>query len=343
LAKADGRGERGQENHVTTRIAVIDDWLNVAEKAIDWSRLKARAEVVFFQKNFPAGSEDQAAKLLGSFDAILPMRERSSFSAKMLAHLPRLKMLSLTGHKNPHVDLAAATKAGIVVAQCGSKTPAYAAELTLALMLAAVRRLNLADANMRAGKFQDGVGLGLVLRGRTLGIIGLGRIGTEMAGFARALGMRVLAWSQNLTEEKAQAAGARLVDKETLLSESDIVTLHVVLSERSKGMIGAAELARMKPGAILVNTARGPLIDERALLDALNTGRISAALDVYDEEPLPADHPLRKAPNTVLSPHLGFSTVENFGEFYSGAMDNILAWLDGKPQQVANPEVLKQK
>jgi phosphoglycerate dehydrogenase-like enzyme len=325
------------------RIAVIDDWQNVAAKATDWSALEARAEITFFQRNFPAGREEEAAQQLGDFDVILPMRERSSFSAAMLARLPRLKMLSLTGHKAPHVDFAACTARGIVVSQCGSKTPAYAAELTLALMLAAARRLTVGDANMRAGKFQDGVGLGIVLRGRTLGIIGLGRIGGEMAGFGRALGMRVLAWSQNLTEAKAQAAGARLVDKDTLLAESDVVSLHLVLSERSRAVIGEAELTRMKPGAILVNTARGPLIDTPALLKALNANRISAALDVYDEEPLPADHPLRRAPNTVLTPHLGFSTEEIFGEFYSGAIENILAYLDGRPANVANPEVLNRK
>jgi phosphoglycerate dehydrogenase-like enzyme len=173
-------------------------------------------------------------------------------------------------------------------------------------------------------------------------VIGLGRIGTEVAAFGRALGMRVLAWSQNLTEEKAKAAGATLVDKDTLLSESDVVSLHLVLSERSRGIIGARELARMKKGAILVNTARGPLVDEAALLRALHDGRISAGLDVYDEEPLPVEHPLRQVPNTVLSPHLGFSTVENLGDFYRGSIANILAFLDGKPVNVANPDVLKR-
>ena len=326
---------------MATRIAVIDDWQNVAAQAADWSELKRRAEIVFFQRHFPRGSEDEAAKALADFDIILPMRERSWFSAALLARLPRLKLLSLTGHKAPHVDFATCTQNGIVVTQCGSKTPAYAAELTLALLLAAARRLSIADANMRAGKFQEGVGLGIVLRGRTLGIIGLGRIGAEVAAFGRALGMRVLAWSQNLTEEKASAAGARLVDKDTLLAESDVVSLHLVLSERTRGIIGRSELQRMKPGAILVNTARGPLIDTPALVEALNARRLHAALDVYDEEPLPAGHPLRSAPNTVLSPHLGFSTEEIFGEFYSGAIENILAFLNGQPVHVSNPDVLK--
>jgi phosphoglycerate dehydrogenase-like enzyme len=327
---------------MATRVAVIDDWLNIAAKCADWSTLAGRAEITFMPENFPVGAEDAAAARLAEFDIILPMRERSWFTPALLARLPRLKMLSLTGHKAPNVDFATCTQRGILVSQAGSKTPAYAAELTLALLLAAARKLTLADANMRAGRFQEDVGLGIVLRGRTLGVMGLGRIGTELAAFGRALGMRVLAWSQNLTEERARQAGAQLVDKATLLSESDAVTLHLVLSERTRGIIGSAELARMKPGAILVNTSRGPLVDERALLDAVQSGRITAALDVYDQEPMPADHPLRTAPNTVLSPHLGFSTIENFADFYRGAIDNILAFLNGRPSNVANPDVLKR-
>lgn len=325
------------------RIAVIDDWLGIAENIIDWSSLRTRGEVKFFQRNFPIGAEADAERELRDFDIILPMRERSSLLAPTLSRLPRLKMLSLTGHKNPHVDFAYCTGKGIVVSQAGSKTAAYAAELTLALILAAARNLAKADAGMRTGKFQEGAGLGIVLRGRTLGIVGLGRIGAEMAGFGRALGMRVLAWSQNLTEDKAKAAGAEYASKDRLLSESDVVTLHLVLSERTRHIIGAPEIARMKQGAMLVNTSRGPLIDEAAMLAALHDGRIKAALDVYDEEPLPPNHKLRLAPNTVLSPHLGFSTIENIGDFYRHAADNILAYLDGAPQHVVNPDVLKNK
>ena len=323
------------------RVAVIDDWQNVAAVSTDWSGLKAKAEVVFFQRSFPEGAETDAV-LLADFDIILPMRERSIFSAALLSRLPRLKMLSLTGMKAPNVDFTYCTTHGIVVSQAGSKTPAYAAEMALALMLAAARRIPQADANMRAGRFQDGVGLGQVLRGKTLGIIGLGKIGTEVARFAQALGMRVLAWSQNLTAEKAEAAGGMFVEKNVLLAESDVVTLHLIFSERTRGIIGASELARMKEGAILVNTARGPLVDEAALLKALHENRIVAALDVYDEEPLPPSHPLRSAPNTVLSPHLGFSTSEVFGDFYKGAIENILAFLNGTPTRVANPDVLKR-
>jgi len=324
------------------RVAVIDDWQKVAEQSADWSALRGQAEIVFFRDNFPKGSEESAAAQLSGFDVILLMRERSSFHVELLERLPRLKMISATGAKTPHIDLDYCTAHGIVVTQSTAAIPGYAAEMTLALMLAAARKIPLADANMRQGKFQDGIGLGIVLRTRTLGIIGLGKIGTEMARYATALGMRVLAWSQNLTPEKAEAAGARWVDKDTLLTQSDVVTLHLVLSNRSRGVLGARELGLMRPGAILVNTSRGPLVDEAALLEALEAKRIFAALDVYDEEPLPPDHPIRTAPNTILSPHLGFSTSEVFHDFYQGAIDNILAFLGGTPTRVVNPEVLKK-
>jgi phosphoglycerate dehydrogenase-like enzyme len=324
------------------RVAVIDDWQNVAQGCADWSDLRERAEIVFFRENFPVGAEDRAAERLADFDAVLLMRERSWFLEPLLERLPRLKVISATGGKTPHIALDLCTRRGIVVTKSVATIPGYAAEMGLALMLAAARKIPLADATMRSGKFQDGVGLGIVLRTRTLGIIGLGKLGTEMAGYGNALGMRVLAWSQNLTEERAKAAGAKLVDKDTLLSHSDVVTLHLVLSERTRGIIGAGDLAKMKHGAILVNTSRGPLVDEKALLDALNAKRIFAALDVYDEEPLPAEHPIRTAPNTILSPHLGFSTEEVFRDFYQGAIDNIVAYLEGKPTNVINPDALKR-
>ena len=324
------------------RVAVIDDWQNIAAESADWSALQQKTEIVFFQKNFPAGAEEEAAKELSDFDAILLMRERSSFCEPMLKRLPRLKMISATGAKTPHIDAAYCTKNGIVISQSTASVAGYAAEMTLALMLAAARKVPMGDANMRAGKFQDGVGLGTVLRGRTLGVIGLGKIGKDMVLYGKALGMRVVAWSQNLTDEKAQAVGAERVEKEQLLAQSDVVTLHLVLSERSRGVLGAKELGLMKDQAILVNTSRGPLVDESALLEALHAGRIVAALDVFDEEPLPADHSIRSAPNTVLSPHLGFSTKEVFRDFYQGAIDNIVAFLDGSPSSVANPKALKQ-
>jgi phosphoglycerate dehydrogenase-like enzyme len=216
----------------------------------------------------------------------------------------------------------------------GGKTGSNTAELALGLMLAAARQIPAGDAAIRAGRFQDGVGAGLDLAGRTLGIIGLGRIGKLMARYGNALGMRVLAWSQNLSAEAAAAAGAPLVTKDELLQQADVVTLHLVLSDRTRGILGAGDLARMKPGALLVNTSRGPLVDEPALIAALQSGRIRAALDVYDREPLPRDHPLRTLPNTVLTPHLGYTTVETFEEFYAQSIENALAFLDGKPVRV---------
>ena len=261
------------------RVAVIDDWQNIAAESADWSALQQKAEIVFFQKSFPAGAEEKAAKELSDFDAILLMRERSSFREPMLKRLPRLKMISATGAKIPHIDAAYCTEKGIVISQSTASVAGYAAEMTLALMLAAARKIPLGDTNMRAGKFQDGVGLGTVLRGRTLGVIGLGKIGKDMALYGKALGMRVIAWSQNLTDENAEAVGAERVDKEQLLAQSDVVTLHLVLSERSRGVLGVEELGLMKDQAILVNTSRGPLVDESALLEALNAGRIVAEFD----------------------------------------------------------------
>jgi phosphoglycerate dehydrogenase-like enzyme len=323
------------------RVAVVDDWQNVAAQSADWSALREKAEIVFFQKNFPLGAEDEAARELLNFDIVLLMRERTWLREPMLKRLPRLKMISATGGKTPHIDTEYCTKNGIVISKSMASVAGYAAEMTLALMLASARNLTTGDAAMRAGKFQDGVGLGTVFRGRTLGIVGLGKIGTDMARYGAALGMRVVAWSQNLTDEKARAAGAERLEKDQLLSQSDVVTLHLVLSDRSRGVLGADELAMMKDGAILVNTARGPLVDEAALLKELQAKRIFAALDVYDEEPVPEDHPIRHAPNTVLSPHLGFSTKEVFRDFYQGAIDNIVSYLEDSPTNVVNPDVLK--
>jgi phosphoglycerate dehydrogenase-like enzyme len=317
------------------RVAVIDDWQNAAAKLIDWSPLAARAEIVFFQRHFAAGEEDEAAKLLGDFDVILLLRERSRFSGVLIARLPRLKMLSCTGSRAPNVDLEAATKHGIVCTlTSGGHSPAPAAEISLALLLACARKIPQGDAAIRAGRFQEGIAPGISLEGRTLGIVGLGRIGAYMARYGHALGMRVIAWSQNLTAEKARAGGAELVTKDQLFSESDAVTVHLVLGPRSRGLIGAADFARMKKGAIFINTSRGPIIEEASLAAALKGGQIVAGLDVFDREPLPPDNPFRALPNTVLTPHLGFTTVEGLHAFYQPAMENILAFLDGTPKNV---------
>jgi phosphoglycerate dehydrogenase-like enzyme len=326
-----------------TRVAVIDDWQNAAHDVADWSGLEGRAEVVFFQRHYPAGEEDAAVRDLQDFDIVLITRERSRFSESLIARLPRLKMMSLTGSRAPNVDQDACTKRGIVCTMTsGGHSPAPAAEMSLALLLAAARQIPAGDAAMRAGRFQEGIRPGINLEGRTLGLVGLGRIGAYMARYGKALGMRVIAWSQNLTDEKAKEAGAERVDKERLFSEADAVSVHLVLGPRSRGLIGAADFARMKKGAIFINTSRGPIVDEAALVAALREGRIFAALDVYDTEPLPADNPFRHLPNTVLTPHLGFTTVEGLGVFYEHAIDNIVAFLDGKPKNVANPDALKR-
>jgi phosphoglycerate dehydrogenase-like enzyme len=325
------------------RVAIIDDWQNAARGLVDWSPLEKRAELTFFQRHFAAGEEEDAAKLLGDFDIILLLRERSRFSEALISKLPKLKMLSLTGSRAPNVDLDAATKRGIVCTlTSGGHSPAPAAEMSLALLLAAARNIPKGDAAMRAGRFQQGIAPGINLEHRTLGLVGLGRIGTYMARYGHALGMKVIAWSQNLTAEKAKAAGAELVSKEQLFSDSDAVSIHLVLGPRSRGLIGAADFARMKKGAIFINTSRGPIVDEAALIAAIREGRIFAALDVFDHEPLPADNPFRDLPNTVLTPHLGFTTVEGMHAFYQPALENILAFLDGKPVNLMNPEVLKR-
>jgi phosphoglycerate dehydrogenase-like enzyme len=325
------------------RVAVTDDWQNAARDVTDWSELQKRAEIVFFPRHYAATDEDQAAKDLKDFDIILPTRERSRFAETLIARLPRLKMMSLTGSRAPNVDQDACTKRGIVCTfTSGGHSPAPAAEMTLALLLAAARKIPQGDAAIRAGRFQEGIPPGINLEGRTLGLIGLGRIGAYMARYGRALGMRVIGWSQNLTDEKAKEAGAERVERDVLFSQSDAVSVHLVLGPRSRGLIGAADFARMKKGAIFVNTSRGPIVDETALVAALREGRIIAALDVYDHEPLPPDNPFRNLPNTVLTPHVGFTTIEGLGVFYEHAIHNILAFLDGKPVNVANPDALKK-
>ncbi len=323
-----------------THIAVLDDWQGVAASSADWSRLSNRAHLTFFEQ--PFDGEGAVAQALTEFDIIIAMRERTRFPASLIARLRRLRMIALTGARSWTMDMEACTARGIVVSHtAGQQSTPATAELALGLLLAATRFIPAADAAIRSGGFQGGVPAGIVLDGRTLGVIGLGKIGSRMARYGQALGMRVLAWSQNLTADKAQEAGAKLVDKRTLLAEADAVSLHVVLSDRTRGILGAEDLAQMKPGAILVNTSRGPLVDEMALIDRLRTGKLIAALDVYGQEPLPAQHPLRTAPNTVLTPHLGYCTQEVYRQFYSESIDNVLAFLEGKPLRVLNPEVLR--
>ena len=324
-----------------SKIAVLDDWQGVARGAADWSKLEARADVTIFQEAF--ADEDDAVAKLADFDIVLSMRERTPLPATMIDRLPKLRMMGMTGARNASLDTPACTARGIPV--CATSGGGYAdsatAELSLGLLLAAARGIPRGDANMRGGTFQMGVPVGIGLAGKTMGVMGLGRLGGYMATYCKALRMNVIAWSQNLTAERCTEMGVKLVTKDELMSQSDAISVHLVLSPRSRGLIGASDIARMKQGAILINTSRGPIIDEAAMLAAVNAGKIVAALDVYDREPLPVGHPLRSAPNTVLMPHMGYGVKETWDGFYPQMIENALGFLDGKPVRVTNPEVLK--
>jgi D-3-phosphoglycerate dehydrogenase len=273
--------------------------------------------------------------MLADYDIILALRERTPFPASLHRRLPKLKMFGLTGNRAGMIDLAGMIERGVTVCYTGGgPSVASTAELALGLMLAAARDIPAGDVAVRAGRFQQGTRAGFVLAGKTIGLIGLGRIGTLMARYCRALDMRVLAWSPNLTAERAAAAEAVYAAKDELLSAADVVSLHLVLSDRTRGVVGASDLARMKAGAILVNTSRAGLIDETALVAAVQSGRIFAALDVFAKEPVAAGHPLNAARNTVLTPHYGYSVREVYAEYFRETVENALAFLDGRPIRV---------
>lgn len=323
-------------------VVVLDDSQNVARASADWSKLEARAELRVLSEAFP--SEEAVAAALADAEIIIPMRERTVFSASLIARLPKLRMIASTGPRTLTLDTAACTARGILCSNTGgTQVGAATAELAFGLILASARDLPLAAATMKSGGWHDGVPLGRVVVGKRLGLVGLGKLGQRVARYAKAFDMDVVAWSQNLTEETANAVGVGRVSKEELFSTSDVVSLHLVLSDRTRGIVGEAQLTAMKPGACLVNTARGPLVDEAALLAHLQRGAIRAALDVYGQEPLPADHPLRSLPNAVLTPHLGYAAAPVFAEYYGESIENVLAFLDGKPIRVMNPEVLDPK
>jgi len=317
-----------------SRIAVLDDYMGVAHKLADWSRIERRAELTFLTEAIPAG--DLAARL-ADYDAICLLRERSAFPSELLRALPNLSAIAATGRQNRTLDLDAARELGIaVMTTSGSGNGVYATvELAWGLIIALMRHLPQEAAAMRAGEWQTR--LGNALYGRTIGLVGLGKLGGRMASIARAFGMEVLAWSPNLTPERAEAEGARFVAKTELLSRADVVSLHLVLGPTTRGVIGAAELAAMKRGAILVNTARGPLVDTPALIEALRSGALrGAGIDVFDHEPLPADAPIRNLPNGLLTPHLGYSVEETFRAFYAETVENLENWLDGRPSRLAD-------
>jgi phosphoglycerate dehydrogenase-like enzyme len=310
------------------KIAILDDYQGVALSLADWASLDADTTVF----DAPFADSDQAVRALAGYDVIVAMRERTRFPAEVLEKLGDLRLLVSTGPRNAAIDLAAAGRLGVTVCGTGySATPTI--ELTWALILAAARNLPEEAASLRAGGWQQGLGTGL--HGKTLGLLGLGRIGSEVARIGQAFGMTTIAWSQNLTAEKAAEHGVRAVAKEEVFAASDVLTIHVVLSQRSRGLVGAPELAAMKNSAILVNTSRGPIIDEAALVEALRTNQIGkAAIDVYDTEPLPADHPLRTLPNALATPHIGYVSRDLYETFYGDAVADIAAFRDGSPVRV---------
>jgi phosphoglycerate dehydrogenase-like enzyme len=312
------------------KLAILDDYQRVALEMADWSRLRDLVEITVFDRYL--GAEDAVAEALAAFEIVCIMRERTPFPATLFERLPKLKLLVTTGRRNAAIDLAAAARRGVTV--CGTGSPGHAAgELAFALILALARNLLVEANSVRAGGWQ--VGLGRDLHGATLGIIGLGHIGAQIAGFGRAFGMNLLASSQNLTEARAAEVGAQRVTKDELFASADFVTIHLRLSPRTRGLIGARELALMRKDAYLVNTSRGPIVDEAALIEALEQGRIAgAALDVYDREPLPADHTLRRTPNLLLTPHIGYVTRETYRVFYGDTVDLVRAFLDGRPRNV---------
>jgi phosphoglycerate dehydrogenase-like enzyme len=312
------------------RIAILDDYQGIARSMANWDSLPAASEVEFLHEFLP--DEDARAARLQPFDIIVAMRERTPFPRSLLQRLPNLRLLITTGMRNASFDMAAAAELGITVAGTrGQRTST--AELTWGLILALVRHIPAEDARVRGGGWQQTIGPSL--EGKVLGLVGLGNLGSQVATVGRAFGMEVIAWSQNLTAERAAAAGARLVTKEELFAQADVVSVHLVLSDRTRGLIGARELELMKPEAYIVNTSRGPIIDEAALIEALRSKRIAGAgLDVFDTEPLPSDHPLRSLPNTVLTPHLGYVTTDTYRIFYGDALEDVATFLKGAPVRV---------
>jgi len=312
------------------RLSILDDYQGIALDMADWSRLKGSVDIVVERK--PFANEDETARALADSEIVAAMRERTPFPRSLVERLPKLKLLITTGMRNASFDLAALRDRGVEV--CGTEGGGLdTAELTWGLILGAARRIAEDQRSMREGQWQTRIGNRI--EGKTLGILGLGRLGSAVARVGLAFDRKVIAWSPNLTAERAAAVGVERVDKEALLRQSDILTVHVVLSPRSRGLVGRDDIALMKKTAILVNTSRGPIVDSDAVIEALARGRLGyAAFDVYDREPLPADHPLRRAPNILLTPHIGYVTEENYRSSYPQIVENVAAFLDGNPIRV---------
>ncbi|HEY1426613.1 MAG TPA: D-2-hydroxyacid dehydrogenase family protein [Caulobacteraceae bacterium] len=325
------------------KLALIDDYAHVALECADWRRLDGKAQITVFHEHM---SEDEAAHALAPFDMICTIRERMAFPRSLIERLASLKLITIVGARLTNLDLDAASERGIIVAHSG-RNPAFAntaaatPELSWGLVIATVRHLVAQDRRMRAGLWQNEVGT--ILAGKTLGLLGLGRIGKRMARYGKAFDMQVVAWSQNLTAAAAAAEGVLRVEKDALFRQADVVSIHLVLSDRTRGLVTARELGLMKPSAFLVNTSRGPIVVEADLVAALQAGTIAGAgLDVFDQEPPPADHPLRSMDNVTLTLHLGYATRETLTAFYSDSLEAIEAFANGAPIRVSNPEALER-
>jgi len=314
------------------KLAILDDYQEVALELADWTGLGDGVEITVYNDHL--ADEDAVAARLAPFDVLCIMRERTRFPRSLLERLPNLKLIVTSAHRNAAIDLKATAERGITV--CGTDgTADSTVEMIWTLIQAVSRDLVRADHTARAGRWQAGLRPGLDLKGSTIGLIGLGRLGARIAAIARFFGMRVLAWSENLTAERAAECGAELVPLEALMQQSDLVSVHLVLSKRTRGLIGARELGLMRPDALFVNTARGPIVDEAALVAALREQRIAgAALDVFDQEPLPPDHPLLALDNVIISPHMAYVTGNTYRMFYEGMVEAVQAWRDGEPIKV---------
>jgi D-3-phosphoglycerate dehydrogenase len=313
------------------RCAILDDYQNIALSMADWSKVKDNLDITVFNEHL--GGPDNMVKTLQGFQIVSAMRERTGFSRTVLEKLPDLKLLITTGMRNASIDVAAANERGITVCGTGS-FGSPTSGIAIGLMLELTRHIGYENARMKAGETWQTT-IGPELEGATLGILGLGKLGTRTAMIGKAFGMKVIAWSTNLTPEKCKEAGVDYVSKEDLFRQSDFITIHVVLSQRSRGLVGIKELGLMKPTAYLINTSRGPIVDEAALLGALRETKIAGAgLDVFDVEPLPKDHALRKMDNVVLTPHLGYVALKNYRNYFAGVVEDIRGFIDAKPVRV---------
>jgi phosphoglycerate dehydrogenase-like enzyme len=327
------------------KIAILDDYAHQALTLVDWSAVPAGSEITVFDRHL---SEAEAASALLAFDVLCTLRERMALPRSLIERLPNLKLITIVGMGLANLDMQAASDNGVVVCHSDFRRPAFAGvanatpELAWGLMIATVRHIAQEDRRLREGGWQSSIGV--ILAGRTLGLLGLGRIGKRMAEYGRVFGMDVIAWSQNLTVEAATAVGVARVEKDALFARSDVLSIHVQLSERTRGLITARELGLMKADAYLINTSRGPIVDEGALIAALREGRIAGAgLDVFDAEPLPADHPFRTMEAVTLTPHLGYNTRETLAAFWGDMPEAIAAFAAGAPIRVANPEALARR